>query len=316
MLLQRMRATLPRVAAGAAIVSPVAYYIDWQLNHVAQCEPDADIKIERRALVKRVTANYGHYGKSFMELLEVGERKQLEPGEYLFQRGDAATHLYLILSGELHLLAHEGQSGETHHIDTLGPGGICGENALLEKNPTRSRTIVAHSKCDAIMIDKDSFEKKLHEVNTHIKVDGSSGARILAFINMVCPVLPRTVRRNEVLFRQGDHTHSCLYIVNTGALDVLQKDKFRRDVKTDSIHEGECFGYVSLLNPDLHSEKEYTIKCTTASSELLVIQGEDFHRLLDHSRVVSTLMKNLTRLRKEHAKDAIIHAGVTRFRGW
>ena len=180
---------------------------------------------------------------------------------------------------------------------------------------TRSSS-TAYEKSEVLAISKEAFEKMLHETNSHIRVDSSTGARILAFINMVCPISLRKVRRNEILFKQGDTTPACLYIVNTGSLDVFEKDRYRKDVKVETLHEGECFGYISLLNSDLHAQKSYTIKCSVAQSELLVIDGEDFHRLMDHSRVVSSLMENLTRKRRDHAQEAMFHARVSRFKGW
>ena len=56
---------------------------------------------------------------------------------HLFKCGDAATHFYLILSGELHMM--ENISGKDKHVDTLGPGGLCGEIALLEQKQSRIR---------------------------------------------------------------------------------------------------------------------------------------------------------------------------------
>lgn len=311
MLLQRLRVALPRIAAGAAMATPLALAAHHcRLNQAVHCEADDDTKL----LFDKVTSNYGQYGKPFMDLVRTADRIHLEPGEYLFKRGDPATHFYLILSGELNMLEEVG--GREKHVDTLGPGGLCGEIALLEQKETRIRSSAAHEKTEVLAISKVNFEKMLHETNSHIRVDSSTGARILAFINMVCPVTPRTVRRNEVLFKQGDTTPACLYIVNSGTLDVFEKDRYRKDVKVESLREGECFGYISLLNSDVHARKSYTIKCSTAASELFVIDGEDFHRLMDHSRVVSALMENLTRKRRDHAQEAMFHARVARFKGW
>jgi len=301
------------VATGAAAVAPFAFYgLDSQLARCEQPPPTT-----RRKLVKQLTHNYGNYGTSFIALLDRAESVHYDEGDYFFQRGDHATHLYLVMSGEAHLIAHE-KSGESHQIDTLSAGSICGENALLEKNEARSRTIVAHTPCEVLRIERAAFEEALRTTNPHIRIDGAnaSGSRILAFINMVCPTEPRRATRGEVIFKQGDHTLCKFYIVNSGQLDIIGKDRYGREMKIDTINAGECFGYVAMLSPDLHAEKSYTIRCTSKEADLVVVNGDDFHRLVLHSRVVSTLMKNLTGLAKQHAKEAQYHKGASQFRGW
>ena len=289
------------VATGAAAVAPFAFYgLDSQLARCEQPPPTT-----RRKLVKQLTHNYGNYGTSFIALLDRAESVHYDEGDYFFQRGDHATHLYLVMSGEAHLIAHE-KSGESHQIDTLSAGSICGENALLEKNEARSRTIVAHTPCEVLRIERAAFEEALRTTNPHIRIDGAnaSGSRILAFINMVCPTEPRRATRGEVIFKQGDHTLCKFYIVNSGQLDIIGKDRYGREMKIDTINAGgmralsvlsidsvwrlththtlrrvadcvfpnpmagECFGYVAMLSPDLHAEKSYTIRCTSKEADL------------------------------------------------
>lgn len=266
-----------------------------------------------RSLVKTVSDGHGAYGVGFMELVERGKCKEVGAGDCLFEAGNPATHLFLLLAGEAHLLSHDADA-EVRHIDTMTAGGICGENALLEKNPTHSRTVIAHTDCRVLMIDKEDFEVALHKTNDHIAVDSSFGGRVLAFVNMVCPATSLTVSRGATVFTEGDRCDAMCYIINTGTLDVLQKDKFRRDVKTDELHEGECFGYISLLEPDPHT-KRFTIKCASKKADLLAIDGKDFHRLMDHSYVVHRLFKSLSNRRHEHAEQTLKKNGIMRFRG-
>ena len=52
------------------------------------------------------------------------------------------------------------------------------------------------------------------------------------------------------------------------------------------------------------------------ASRSTVVTGEDFHRLVKHSRVVSTLMKNLTLKEKALADKKMSQKGAKQFRGW
>jgi CRP-like cAMP-binding protein len=59
----------------------------------------------------------------------------------VFRFGEPAENLYLLLSGEVKVLDHvmETLEGESNVVDTLTPGSIFGEYALLEEKETRRR---------------------------------------------------------------------------------------------------------------------------------------------------------------------------------
>ncbi len=62
--------------------------------------------------------------------------KALADGEAVFREGEAADAMYVVLEGEVDVL-YDGRV-----IETVGPGGIVGEMALIENAP-RSATAVA-----------------------------------------------------------------------------------------------------------------------------------------------------------------------------
>jgi CRP/FNR family transcriptional regulator, cyclic AMP receptor protein len=78
------------------------------------------------------------------------ETKSLEPGEFLFQKGDPAQHMYVVKSGEL-------QIGDGNAIyETVMPGGIIGEMALVDGAP-RSASVKALKPCEVIAVDQKRF---------------------------------------------------------------------------------------------------------------------------------------------------------------
>ena len=74
----------------------------------------------------------------------------LVPGQLLFRNGDAADVLYIVKSGEL-------QIGDGNVVyETVGPGGIVGEMALIDSAP-RSASVRAQTECEVVAIDQRRF---------------------------------------------------------------------------------------------------------------------------------------------------------------
>ena len=74
----------------------------------------------------------------------------LKSGETLFQKGDPARSMYVVLTGELRI-------GDGNAIyDRLTEGGIVGEMALIDHGP-RSATVTASTDCTLVEIDEKRF---------------------------------------------------------------------------------------------------------------------------------------------------------------
>lgn len=75
----------------------------------------------------------------------------LKPGEILFREGDEAESMYIVKSGLLRIL-----SGSTMY-ETVGPGGLIGEMAIVEERVPRSATVIAGTYAELIEIDMPRF---------------------------------------------------------------------------------------------------------------------------------------------------------------
>ena len=73
-----------------------------------------------------------------------------DAGETIFQAGDEGNCMYVVQAGEVDVMV-----GETL-IETIGPGGIFGEMALIDRSP-RSATIVARADCRLVALDETKF---------------------------------------------------------------------------------------------------------------------------------------------------------------
>ena len=77
-------------------------------------------------------------------------------GDVIFAEGDKGDAMYVIRSGEVAI-----ERGG-HVMETLGPGGIFGETALIDGSP-RSVTVRAKTDCVVAPINEKSFLFLVHE---------------------------------------------------------------------------------------------------------------------------------------------------------
>jgi len=77
-------------------------------------------------------------------------------GKYIFQKGEAAKVMYLIIEGEVDLLL-----GETV-VETAGQGAFIGEMALID-DEARSASARARSDCRVFPIDEARFSLLIKE---------------------------------------------------------------------------------------------------------------------------------------------------------
>jgi len=87
-------------------------------------------------------------------LAQAFEPRRYEPGEVLFSQGSDPQGLYLLASGRVDVLRHEGEA-ETL-IASVGPGGCVGEISLLLRRPT-SATVVATEPTVALLLGAEHF---------------------------------------------------------------------------------------------------------------------------------------------------------------
>jgi len=74
----------------------------------------------------------------------------LPAGEVIFAQGDKGELMYVVAEGTAQILV------EGKVVETVGPGGILGEMALIDAKP-RSATAITKSACVLVPIDEQSF---------------------------------------------------------------------------------------------------------------------------------------------------------------
>ena len=89
---------------------------------------------------------------SILSLFRFAEKIQLlSAGSALFRKGDSGDRMFVLRTGALDILVNDAV------VETVEPGGIVGEMALIEDEP-RSATVVARVDSELIPVDRDGFE--------------------------------------------------------------------------------------------------------------------------------------------------------------
>lgn len=330
---QRVIRLLPRVAAGAAIASPIAWMVGDQKVLCEDHKPpvrqstlkrlkslfikeqgdendsvsggDGEAARALQALVESKFNNVGdrlqqEYGEPFVKLLNSSAQEVYSQGEHIFRThepcNDASAKLYWILDGAVEVTKESALEGEGAVCDVLKSGACFGDIALVAKEPRRVRN--THASRDSLItaIRKDDFEAAMIDINPMIgtKKGDTVDARVLAFAEMVSPTTQMRLWEGEAVFRQGDTCDdAALYIVKSGSLKMLKSEDGKEAVEVKQVEAGECVGYISLFLKDKSKGKSYTVLCDSPSAELAVIKGDDFHRLIDRSQMVANHMKQL-----------------------
>ena len=88
------------------------------------------------------------------------DRMSFDPGQILFEQGDAGDAAYVVLSGSAEVLVN--RAGSQIKVADLEKNAIVGEIAILCDVP-RTATVRAHDRLDTLRISKDQFLRLLAE---------------------------------------------------------------------------------------------------------------------------------------------------------
>jgi CRP/FNR family transcriptional regulator, cyclic AMP receptor protein len=83
-------------------------------------------------------------------LQRAGEAESFAPGDAVFAEGAEGDRMYIVKSGSVSIV----KDGRV--IETVGPGAIFGEMALIDHEP-RSATAVAGEECELVSIEPRRF---------------------------------------------------------------------------------------------------------------------------------------------------------------
>ena len=91
-------------------------------------------------------------------MVDLFQAKTFVPGDVLIREGDSGGTAYMIEHGQVEV--SKAVEGRKVILNTLGPGAIVGEMALIDNAP-RMATVTALGKTVALAIDRRVFDKVL-----------------------------------------------------------------------------------------------------------------------------------------------------------
>jgi CRP-like cAMP-binding protein len=111
-------------------------------------------------LLRRVPLFAGVEPTKLKLLAFTSDRMSFDPGQILFEQGDAGDAAYVVLSGSAEVLVN--RAGSQIKVADLEKNAIVGEIAILCDVP-RTATVRAHDRLDTLRISKDQFLRLLAE---------------------------------------------------------------------------------------------------------------------------------------------------------
>ncbi len=97
--------------------------------------------------------------ESLEQLEELAEERRYVPGEFVLRTGDMGSEMFLVVEGQCRVIVP--QDGVPFE-DTMGPGDVFGEMALLTKEP-RTADVVAETHLTCFAVPFDSLRELMTE---------------------------------------------------------------------------------------------------------------------------------------------------------
>ena len=86
-----------------------------------------------------------------------GDNASFSAGQTIFAEGTSGDVLYVVKDGEVEVRVHD------RVVETVGPGGIVGEMALIDQGP-RSASAVAKTDCTLVPVNETRFKFLVQQV--------------------------------------------------------------------------------------------------------------------------------------------------------
>ncbi|MGQ9613232.1 cyclic nucleotide-binding domain-containing protein [Chloroflexus sp.] len=256
-------------------------------------------------------------------LYERGVFRAFPAGATVIGQRRGFRYLFFLLRGSLQLRLRD-KDGHEVLMGILGRGDCFGEGPLFGKF-FRHMSALTQTACYLLQIEiatlRDDLASlpllttALRQVYRRRMIEATL-ARMpvlgqllpLERIAIASRLQPRHVPRGTLVVRQGEPADS-LYLIESGQVVIEHNGQ-----TIASLSEGDLFGEISLLTGDTHRANARTLTTT----DLLVLPGTDFFRLLqqypaleaDLRAIVERRLKHLSAVRSDAARARDIEMAV------
>ncbi len=118
------------------------------------------LTVEKALFLKSVPVFAGLEGEELAALAEIAMEKEFRQGEVLFEEGQVAHHLYLVVRGKVEVFRKV--NSNERPLAALAEKDVLGEMAILDDEP-RSASVRALEPTLVLKIDRESFRELIHE---------------------------------------------------------------------------------------------------------------------------------------------------------
>jgi len=284
---------------GLALGTSIAQYQRYLMDHLGHISFMRDLDDEERRMVaSRLTP------------------QQYAPSEAIFRSGDAASGIYFIESGSVHLIGDD-------DFTELGPGETFGEMAVLSGKP-HANTAQAAMASTVWQLTPSDFVR-LTETYPDIRTSLSrnlrsrlSAADVVQAVSVLQrnPIFANLSREaldevathlllqhtpvGEVIFSPGD-PGDAMYFVESGQVELTKEDEERRETLARLI-PGDFFGEMALLTGQART---VTARAVTHGN-LWVLYRTDFDSLLVKHPGLTVALSSVLRERLSQAEGSFV----------
>jgi CRP-like cAMP-binding protein len=231
--------------------------------------------------------------------------------EPVFRQGDFGSSLFLILAGEVAVLA-EPPKGTPRELARLRPGAFFGEMALLTNGP-RSASVVAQKPSDFLEVSRKAVRELVDRDPRVLKLlMRFFRARLVGTLLQTSPLFRgfsrderrdlvarfrlREVASSYAVITEGDAAEG-LFVVLVGRLDVVQGEGIRLGV----LGVGDVFGEMSLLD---EGHAMASVK-TRGRAWVLLLPRDDFYAVAERHPELRDQLAALAADRRERNRLAL-----------
>ncbi len=238
---------------------------------------------------------------------------ELDAGAALFHQGDRGNTLYVVVNGEVAVIA---EGPPRVQLSRLGEGEIFGEIALVTEQP-RSATIEAVVDTSLLAIDRDVIREVMQaEPDVLVVLLRFLRDRLLENLVTTSPLFQPfqgaerralagkfsfiEAERGSVLVTQGSRARG-MFVLLSGHAEVLLDAGGAGTRRLATLGSGDIFGEMSLLG---NTEAIATVR-TTSKCFLLEMGGDEFRNtIMTHPQVLMVVGELADQRQRQY--DAIV----------
>ena len=189
--------------------------------------------------------------------------EKVEPGTTIMKQGDKGECMYIIMKGEVEVLAEE--NGKEKHLAIMRTGSSFGDIAIMADTEVRTATIRSTEACILGVLSRDDYRRHILRMQQEAKAEVVEMMQKVPYLSrvsrgdllrMAMMFQPMVFRRGDLIAQQGEAPESVIFITSgTFAMTVGKHDP----TTVMQVSVGSTIEPVGL---QMISEEQTSYRCT------------------------------------------------------